>query len=144
MAGDFNIPMIATIIIAMKWPDRELPSLLFKGVPIVGRISNSFLFKPAEPEEHDPISEVVAAHEDNLKNWFRHKPPKEAAFLTAACRQDESNNFASPLFTKAEMDAIFGHKNWCSNPRFCIEQASGKKRPIDDGEVRFEPLHVVL
>ena len=133
VAGDFNIPMIAALIVAMKWPDKELPGFLFKGFPIVGRISNSFLFRPSEPEKHNSINKVVAAHEGNLNKWFDHKPPKEAVFLAAACEKDESNGFASRLYTKAEIDAIFGPGKWCSNPRFCIEQASGKKRPIDDG-----------
>ncbi len=35
--------------------------------------------------------------------------------------------------TRAEMDARWGQGKWLPLPRFQIVQASGKRRPIDDG-----------
>ena len=41
--------------------------------------------------------------------------------------------YGSPLMASAELDEKFGRDGWTCSPRFVIEQASGKLRPIDDG-----------
>eukprot|EP00972_Heterocapsa_arctica_P084192 12403705-Heterocapsa_arctica.AAC.1 len=51
----------------------------------------------------------------------------------AACHKDHAHGFAGPMQTGAQMDAEWGAGQWLPMPRFETVQASGKRRPIDDG-----------
>ena len=55
IAGDFRFVDIAFMIVAMRWPDRALPRLLFSGFPIMVVIAESGVFKPnVDLSEPDP------------------------------------------------------------------------------------------
>ena len=58
---------------------------------------------------------------------------EEAAFLKVECLKDAGRGFGSQLMSEEEADRRFGGQRWLPMPRFEIIQASGKKRPIDDG-----------
>ena len=77
---------------------------------------------------------VMAKSEDLIEQFLRarHKL-EEDEFLHSECERDLARGTAGPLMSKDEMDARWGRGKWLPLPRFQIVQASGKKRPIDDG-----------
>ena len=62
----------------------------------------------------------------------KHKR-EEDEFLYSECLRDLERGTAGPLFIEAQMGERWGLGCWLQLPRFQIVQASGKKRPIDDG-----------
>ena len=57
-----------------------------------------------------------------------------ARFLKDECVKDYERGFAGPLLSRADMDRRYGEARWLPMPRFEVVQASGKRRPIDDGK----------
>jgi hypothetical protein len=76
----------------------------------------------------------MARSEELIEQFLKNKHrPDEDEFLHAECVRDLARGTAGPLMTREEMDARWGRGKWLPLPRFQIVQASGKKRPIDDG-----------
>jgi hypothetical protein len=62
----------------------------------------------------------------------RHKA-EDDLFLWQECLNYLERGTADPPLPRCKMDAKWGRGRWLPLPRFQILQASGKKRPIDDG-----------
>ena len=134
ISGSVNIVFIAILIIIMRWPDRKLPRRFVIGFNIAGRVEESGVFPKQVSGIGMSTDILLQRHEQRLREWGRQPPDKHVEFLVKCCRKDTSRGFGTELLTKTQLDTKFGKKGWCSNPRFSIEQSSGKIRPIDDGK----------
>ena len=138
VAGDLNIAFVAALVLILAWPDTTLPERYIFGFSQIGILENSGTMRDLHlrPQDKPPLqeAEVMARSHELIEQFLRTKHKREEdEFLHAECIRDLQRGTAGPLRTRQEMDARWGRGKWLPLPRFQIVQASGKKRPIDDG-----------
>ena len=75
-SGAFHIALVALFVIAMRWPDVDLPGNLLRGFKIVGTIPSSGVFKQVEVQNADDPAELLKDNERKLAEWSSKPPPK--------------------------------------------------------------------
>ena len=62
--------------------------------------------------------------------------PEEAVFLWESCLAGHKAGVAEKPVSKAVMDQIYGPGRYTALPCFCVVQACGKKRRIDNAKAQ--------
>ena len=107
-----------------------------KGFRVVGKIPSSRLFRAVRKPHAERItkeallSSGVEAWIDEVISEGRNSEGDET--LLKLSLEDVDDGFATGLFTKKQVDGIFGKGKWCPSKRFLLTDASGKPRVIDD------------
>ena len=94
-------------------------------------------------DKHSLLDDAAEATEELMGRMSRQQ---KADTILDKCETDHGLGVGSPLLSRAEVDAIFGHGRWRGIPRFVIEQgltADGevKQRCIDDGQQGSHNAH---
>ena len=134
VAGGIHIALIAALVYIMRWPDRRLPWRFIYGFSILGKMERTGVFRPTEAAPFETRQNLLAGHKERLHHWKLQSPDRDADFLWECCLKDAKSGFGAQPVPETEMDTRWGVHGWCSNPRFCVTQPSGKRRPIDDGK----------
>jgi hypothetical protein len=134
---------IALVTVLLRWPDRKQPIRFVEGFHIVGEVENSGLFNQV-PEDKDPIPLLGACAEEEVRTLLASPRPRDAEEIALTAVREEERGHGSPAMTAAELDSLFGVGGWSFMLRFMHEQASGKRREIDNGKLRHNKASRML
>ena len=126
--------MFAAVICILKWPDRDLPTKLVRGLELVGDIPGSHIFRPisSPPQSAVPLSgQDSQRYVDGLEKDLRVHPRAEV--ILEETEKEQSLGLAGPFRDRAYFDNLYGKEAWRPLKRHVIHQHD-KKRPIDDGK----------
>ena len=127
---------MAFITVLLRWPDREQARLYVLGFVSVGDIEPSGVFRelPRQAESIDLQEELLGqAAIDFVDELEATRPARFCEEITQQSVEEIDKNHAKGLFSRDQLDELFGRGQWRPLPRFMVEQACGKKRCIDDG-----------
>ena len=138
-----NVPFLAAIIDAMKWPDTALPLKYMLGFEIIFDVPDSGIFKADEqPAEISKIEfernnvracTSIARGIEKLGESTDPKQIEARKQCWAKTKEEFGNGNMSGPFSKAQIDRHYGRGNWRCIGRTAIEQ-KGKWRCIDNAK----------
>eukprot|EP00435_Cladocopium_sp_Y103_P036199 s845_g9.t1 len=125
-----HLALIAVLVLIFAWPDTQFPAQLFAGFPAVGWIPPCGLWD-SRPSSFVSLDEVFMNGLADAKNLvFSMKPSPDDGVAVEAGVKDQDSGFCSPDFTWPSLQQA--NRPFRLIRRFVINQASGKKRVIDD------------
>ena len=125
-----HLALIAVLVLMMAWPDTSFPSCLFSGFPAVGHAPPCGLWD-TRPSQHISLDTIFAEGRSDAEQLLsRIKPGPDDQVAFEAGNQDEQLGFCSSPFSWQSLLSL--GRPFRIIRRFVIEQASGKKRVIDD------------
>ena len=125
---------VATVI--LRWPDRKQPQLYITGFKHVGEIESSHVFRdlPQRDEAINPEKELLGDPAEVFINEMESQPPSRfAEEITSQSEEELEKGYADGLYTRQQLDDLYGAGGWRPMPRFMVQQGCGKLRCIDDG-----------
>ena len=135
VAAKIEVGFLAVATVLLAWPDTSLPKRYVTGFSSVGVIERTGVLRPVVFREPMAEQELLARSSEAFAHLGRCVPEDDSArFLKDECVKDYERGFAGPLLSRADMDRRYGEARWLPMPRFEVVQASGKRRPIDDGK----------
>eukprot|EP00435_Cladocopium_sp_Y103_P041162 s279_g11.t1 len=125
-----HLALIAVLILVFAWPDTQFPEHLFCGFPAVGWIPPCGLWD-SRPSSLISLDEVFAAGPADAETLVASmKPSPDDGVAVEAGAKDQECGFCSPDFPWSSLRQ--SDRPFRLIRRFVINQASGKKRVIDD------------
>ena len=103
VAGELNISLSVVRVVAMRWPDTDLPRRFFEGFPIVGDIPGSNVFKPNDDAKDTNPEQLLRNYAKKEQAMVNQGPSKEWEFLIEACKKDKDKGFGSDVCTRVDM-----------------------------------------
>ena len=79
---------------------------------------------------------MYEAFRKNLRAAAESPMPEEAQFLWDSCLAEQAAGVAEKPVSKSVMDQIYGAGQYTALPCFCVVQACGKKRRIDNAKAQ--------
>ena len=133
IAGHVHIGLVAVLVIVMAWPDWRLPRRFVEGFQVIGELEPTRIY---EHQAHEPPvhkADLLANSEQLIASIEAQRPLEEIDFIWESSLKEEVKGFAGPPQSRDAFDKLYGKGGWTPVPAFCIEQACGKKRRIDNG-----------
>ena len=119
----------------MRCPDVSLPWLATVGVPIVGNIPPTGIFRDAV-KDNEPGAPFAQSCELWVQELLSMPPPKKEQLhaVWEKCVKEQDMGILGPWHSAPEMDAKFGKGAWRPLKRFAVFEAAKQKwRAIDNG-----------
>ena len=140
-----NVAFIAAQIDSIDWPDKDQALHLLRGMPVMGVIPDSNVFRPLAPVDREKfdaaLSKILRSNDhwiDDLEARIKKQGRGANAVQKAGLRavwQTTDNEVKKKLlhgpFTREDLDERFGKGEWRPMARFPVEQ-KGKTRAVDD------------
>ena len=133
IAGKVHLGLLAVMVVLMEWPDWRLPLRFIGGFRIVGVLERTNIFEPKGFEEPVPKAVLLQNAAKIIASIESSRPSPDAEFLWDSCLKEHEKGFGGPPRDKSYFDGKFGPGGWSPIPSFCITQADGKQRRIDNG-----------
>ena len=145
IAGKVHVALLAAIVDSLEWPDNCLPVAMLEGMPVVGQIEDTGVFRSVVPDlsphEFEEKKQVIfnATANDrwnlSLESDIRMSgvSNEDASSLKAVTDKEIDLGFLSPYLSKRELDEKYGIGGWRAMRRFGVWQ-NGKLRAVDDGK----------
>ncbi|CAE7839424.1 unnamed protein product [Symbiodinium sp. CCMP2592] len=125
-----NPAFIAVVTALLRWPDlTQAQSFLF-GLPIVGDVPFSGVFRNIHEAAHDveePSAWLEREGSQVVDDLLTEGPPKD-----------------HDVILRGETDRLFGHGKWRPLERFVISQPDGKQRVIDNARKTGHNAHTQM
>ena len=135
IASHVNLPFMAAVVVALRWPDFRCVRRWFYGHEIVGNIPDTGLFRPHLVDFAAPPSTFMPP---SNRIWNRHLEKSLAASgakaesddgerallvgVEAATRKETAAGVVHGPFTAAQLHSRFGRHHWRGMRRFGVEQ----------------------
>ena len=134
VAAKMHVAFLAVAVVLLNWPDISLPRRYITGFRSLGMLVTTNVLRQVPRIDPVPLKDLLASAPAAFAALDSCVPTDEAArFLLAECHKDFSRGLAGSLMTKEQADSRWRPGQWLPMPRFETIQASGKHRPIDDG-----------
>ena len=145
VAGKVHVALLAAVVDALDWPDKSLPQAMLEGMPVVGQIPDTGVFRSivpeTSPEEFETEKRRIfnAAENDAWNSHLRQQTQSDGATdetareLKQVTDREIDFKFLSPYMSKQELDEKYGRGGWRAMRRFGVRQ-NGKIRAVDDGK----------
>ena len=144
-----HIGLFAAISDAISWPDHRLAAELCTGMPVVGDIADTEVFRPITPESTaqefaDKFREIMHSNDawvhelseklrrDGRRATSNHHRSQMARLVYDKTMREVQKGLVEGPFTQADLDARFGRGSWRPLARFPVPQ-KGSVRLVDDG-----------
>ena len=157
VAGRVNLALLCALVDAMDWPDKRMPLNFAKGFTSYGKVDDSCVYRPVEPElSEEAFQELYDSIEATNAQWLEQvcatlqrraegaNPRQRNAMhvLKAKTLKEVDQGLCSGLMSKQEVLS----KYWTSDGnlrarvqlRFGVEQGrpgAEKVRAVDDGKL---------
>ena len=142
-----NPAFIAVVTALLRWPDLTQAQSFVLGFPIVGDVPFSGVFRSVSEKPEDT---------ENTEKWLQREgcsvvdallqqgPPKDHDIILQVTQDEIAKGFCSPLMSRTEVDAKFGHGKRRPLERFVIVQPDGKQRVIDNARKTGHNAHTSM
>ena len=157
VAGEVNLALLCALVDAMDWPDKRMPLNFAKGFTSYGRVDDSQVYRPVEPElSEEAFQELYSSIEATNAQWLEqvcttlqrradgaNRREREAMrVLKAKTLKEADQGLCSGLMSKNEVLEKYrssdGKLRARIQPRFGVLQGrpgAEKVRAIDDGKL---------
>ena len=152
VASNVHVALICAMTDAMDWPDKAIGNGFLRGMPVLGAIPDTGVFRPlipgSPPDDFPARHASIIADNDrwnlslstNLRRSFNsaatgpsaQRATKLQKALEVATLKEVDGGLMSPALSKEDLDNEFGVGGWRAIGRFAVQQ-NGKVRPVDDG-----------
>ena len=143
-----NAAFVALLTALLRWPDHGQAACFVHGFPIVGDVAFSGVFRlvdSGKEEAPESIEEwLLRDGQSAVDSLLRSPPPRCADEILEQTLQEQSKGFCSQLYTRAEVDGLFGRGRWRPMERFLLVQGDNKKRLVDNCRKTEHNLHASL
>ena len=125
-----HLALIGVLVLLFAWPDSSFPGQLFAGFPAVGWIPPCGLWD-SRPAPFLDLADVLSDGPADAEKLLKHarSSPDDSVAAEAGVK-DEEAGFCSSVFKAQSLTG--SSRPFRLIRRFVINQASGKKRVIDD------------
>ena len=142
---------VAFLSAILRWPDVKQPECLILGHSIVGDIPPSGVFRSVSSQSTMSVEDWLSEAEEAIDRIMASKPPLHVQDILEATCDEQKKGYCSRLYSREEIDGMFGKSQWRPLERFLIVQPCGKKRVIDNtrktshnaATVMSETIHTV-
>ena len=131
---DLNLSLLLALVLVMGWPDVHMCYEMCYGFKVVGNIPNCHVYAQTHPPLVDEASILGSGWDAALQIKHRLRPSEADEFLTEATMKDVAAGFAEDPLPWHEFVRRHPPGTFRVLRRFQVLQASGKKRPCDDGD----------
>ena len=118
----------------MAWPDIQLPAMLGGGAQLTGNMQRTHVFRQADVPASTSPQTLLDTADDWIQAVLRRPPPRpeDSEAIWRKTVEERDLGLMEGPFDRDHFDRKFQGR-WRPIVRFCIYQADGKLRVIDDG-----------
>ena len=154
IAGNVQVALLFCMVDAMEWPDSELPIRMLTGMPVLGSISDTGLYRPVTPDcnaadfrvRFDAVMATNSAWLEEVCSLVTHRAHRASTpsqrwvlqELERVTMGEVREGMLGPPMTRAQFVGKYGDSGR-PLPRFAVPKNAGEPdetvRAIDDGKL---------
>ena len=134
ISGSMHLALLLILVIVMRWRDVSLPADYCFGHKAVGNIWPYDVFGQSGEPFIDESRLLSESWEHACALLKRLQPTEDDELILEKTQLDVDKGFAEPIRSYQDFREHHGPGTFRLIRRFVVTQASGKKRPCDDGD----------